>query len=276
MEEKTGEEIFFEYVPVFKTWYNVILLYMFQIMIFILLIAFFWLISSIAWHGAVSVQLITSVVLVFFYIYLANNTEKIRKKYLEKYGKLAAQKFWYHYQSYTVPIICVVFCFPLLLKTDYFLPVIIKLPNHLITKSLFPIYIALPLGIIIISIGLLMRRPSGGYGMDVDDYLYMIYPEKSKLITNGIYRYIRNPQYVCRGVIAIGFGVIANNISAIAVGLIHFLSYCAIIPAEDRELFRRFGKDFEIYQKKVPAIFPKYGNWKKFARSVFVGEKRES
>jgi protein-S-isoprenylcysteine O-methyltransferase Ste14 len=98
----------------------------------------------------------------------------------------------------------------------------------------------------------------------------MIYPEKGKLIKDGMYKYIRNPQYLGRGIIAIGFGFFANNIIGILVGLIHFLSYIAIIPSEDKEMMRRFGSDFKSYSKKVPFLLPKIGNWTKFIRFVFI------
>ena len=148
-------------------------------------------------------------------------------------------------------------------------------PSHFITVSMFPYYVAFPIGITLVIMGLLMRRFSGGYGIDTDAYLYIIYPEKGRLITDGMYKYIRNPQYLCRGIIAIGFGFIANNIIAVSVGFIHFLSYLAIIPTEDKELIKRFGTDFESYQKNVPAVLPKYGNWKKFIKFIFIGEKVE-
>ena len=104
--------------------------------------------------------------------------------------------------------------------------------------------------------------------MDYDNYIYTIIPEKSKLITAGLYQYIRNPQYLSRGIISMGFGVVANNISAILLGFIHFVSYCAIIPEEDKELFKRYGEEFEEYKSKVPAVFPKLGSLKPFFKLV--------
>jgi len=274
MSNQSSLDTFLEHVPALKIWYNVVLLSIFQLVVFFVLIFFFWWISTSVYYGAILVQSIVSILLVFFYIYLADGAEKIRDKYLRKYGKLAGQFYWFRYHSYTTPIIFMVFFFPLLLIT-YDAPCIriISMPSHVLTNPLFPIFASLPMGVIFVIIGFLMKRFSGGYGADVDDYLYMIYPGKSKLITGGMYQYIRNPQYLSRGIIAVGFGFIANNISAILVGLIHFLSYCAIIPAEDKELQRRFGDDFKEYCEKVPAVFPRYGNWKKFLRFIFVGEK---
>lgn len=271
MSDKTSLDIFLEYVPALKIWYNIVLLSIFQLVVFIVLMFFFWWISTSVYYGAILIQSIISILLVFLYIYLANNAEKIRDKYIRKYGELAGQFYWFRYHSYTAPIIFTVFFFPLLLITyDFPYIRIISMPAHIFTNPLFPIFVSLPMGVIFVIIGFLMKRFSGGYGTDVDDYLYMIYPEKSKLIIGGMYQYIRNPQYLSRGIIAIGFGFIANNISAIILGIIHFLSYCAIIPAEDRELERRFGDDFEKYRKKVPALFPRYKNWRKFLKFIIL------
>jgi len=271
MSEKKDINILLEYIPIFTVWKKLLGLYVFQIIIFILLMILFWWISSLLFLGSVIGQLLISSILVIYFIYIANNSEKIKNRYRKRYGKLAGQKFWLNYLSYINPIVSAAFYFPLLLITYEFPPFqLIDIPPHIMSTSLLPIYFSLPIGIIIVIFGLLIRKPSGGYGVDVDSYLYMIFPEKSRLIKNGIYKYIRNPQYLCRGIIAIGFGFIANNINAILVGIIHFLSYCAIIPSEDKELIRRFGGEFKKYKKSVPALFPKYGNWKKFLKIIFV------
>jgi protein-S-isoprenylcysteine O-methyltransferase Ste14 len=275
MNKKTDIDILLEYIPAFTVWYKLIILYLIQFIIFILVMVFFWWISSIIFIGAILGQSIVSILLAFYFISMVNNSKKIREKYRKKYDELAVQHFWYNYLAYINPIVSATFYFPILLKTDYFLPAIVSFPSHFITISMFPYYVAFPIGITLVIVGLLMRRFSGGYGIDTDAYLYMIYPEKGRLITDGMYKYIRNPQYLCRGIIAIGFGFIANNIIAVSVGFIHFLSYLAIIPTEDKELIKRFGTDFESYQKNVPAVLPKYGNWKKFIKFIFIGENVE-
>ena len=270
MNKKNETEILIEYIPILRSWSKLLVLYLFQFFIFILVLMFFWWISSKILLGAIFGQLIISIFLVFFFVYIANNSVKIRERYRKKYGKLAGQYFWLKYLAYINPIVSASFYFPILLKTDYFLPAIVSLPSHFITNSIFPFFIALPIGILIIILGLLIKKPSGDYSIDIDSYLYMIYPEKGKLIKSGMYRFIRNPQYLGRGIIAIGFGFFANNVIGVFVGLIHFLSYIAIIPAEDREMLRRFESDFKSYSNKVPILLPKIGNWIKFIRYVFT------
>ena len=274
MGEKSGSDILLDALPSLNKWRNIIVLYAAQLFIFIGVMAFFWWISIRVYYGAILGQLIVSILLVFHFIIMAKTAKKFRTNYKAKYGELAGERYWYVFQSYTFPIICAAYYLPLALKTDYFLPSLFKLPPHLINNSLFPIYVAIPLGLFVIIFGYLMKRPSGGYGPDVDNYLYCIYPEKSKLITGGMYRYVRNPQYLSRGIISIGFGIFANNISAMLVGLIHLLSYCAIIPAEDKELYNMYGGEFLKYKKEVPMVLPRFRNIGKVIKFTFFGEKQ--
>lgn len=272
MIEKSETEIFLEYMPIYLVWHKAILLFAYQIVIFLLILGFYWISGTYFWFGAIVAQLIVSTFLSLYYIYLAKNSSKIREK-CRKNGKLAYQQYWLKYQSYINPIVSAAFYFSIFLYKGYdLIPEIIPQPEHFITNELFPIYIALPLGIFIIIFGFIMKKRSSGYDKFVDNYFYEIFPEKSKLLSGGIYRYVRNPQYLNRGLIVIGFGIVANNISAIIVGLIHYISYCAIVPAEDNELKKRFGKDFIEYRKKVPMLFPNFENWGRFIKYLFEGK----
>jgi protein-S-isoprenylcysteine O-methyltransferase Ste14 len=238
-------------------------------MLFVLAVVFFWWISSNFWYGALIGEFVVVACGTLPYVYMFKNIEKIRVKYKEKHGRLAGQYFWYNYHSYTVPLLSVSLYFPLLLFNYDFLPVFIRLPSHFMTGSLLPFFISIPLGLIFIIFGFLILKPSISYvGNVVGNRLHLIYPERSKLVSNGIYSIIRNPQYLGRGIIAIGFGVFANSIIAVLVGLIHFLSFYVVIPAEDREMSNRFGSSFDDYKKDVPSLFPTYSNWGKFIRVV--------
>ena len=274
MENGKNADILIEYIPAFAVWYKLIILYFFQFVIFILAMVFFWWISSTVLIGALVGEFIIIYLGVLPYRHIVINIEKLREKYRKKYGKLAAQYFWFNYESYTIPLLSSSLYFPLLLIT-YKQPSfqIINMPTHFITTSLFPISITLPIGIIIIIIGFLIQYTSGGFSTDIETYLHLLYPEKGRLLTNGLYKYIRHPRYLGRGFIAIGLGVIANNIIAYFVGIIHFLVFCSLIGPEDNELSRRFKDEFLNYKTKVPALIPRYGNWKEFLRFIFIKKK---
>jgi len=250
-------------------------LFVFQFLIFVLAMVFFWWVSSLFLLGALVGEIVLVIIGTLPYRYLFRNAEKIRDKYRKKYGELAGQSYWFHYESYTIPLISSSFYCPILLMTyDFPYIHITSMPSHIVTNPLLPIYFALPVGLILMTLGFIIRRASRSSAIDEVHFLYIIYPEKGRLSTGGVYRYIRHPRFLCLLFISIGFGFVANNILAFGVVLIHNLAFYSFIPSEDRELMRRFGDEYAEFKKKIPAIFPKYGNWKNFARFIFVWNEK--
>lgn len=273
MNNNNDFELFLRYSPDFGIWYKVILIFLFQLLIFISIMIFFWWISSTYLLGALLGEFIIVFPGTLPYRYMFKNSNSIREKYLKKYDKLAGQAFWYHYESYTIPMISAAFYLPLLLKTDYFLPAIINLPAHVITNTLFPAFVALPIGIFFVILGFIIRSASKGYGWDEDHYLYMIYPDEGKLILEGIYQYIRHPRFLSRLIIGIGFGFIANNILAFGVVFVHFFTFYTMLKSEDEELIKRFGNDVIKFHRDIPGIIPRKGKIKKFIKYIFEGDE---
>jgi len=274
MSEKPGMDIFLEYVPAFKIWYKALGTYLYQIILFLVVMFLFWWISSRFLIGSLLYQVVIAVLAILPFAYITKNSENLRKKYRERHGELAYQRLYYRFMIYTLPFGAASLYFPILLKTDYFLPVIISLPSHFVTKNLLPKeiapFIVIPLGVFLIIVGALIRKPSGGFDFDIDSYVYLMFPEKSRKVEGGIYDYVRHPRYLGRVFLVMGLGVLANNILALGIAVIHFLSYFMLIKIEDGELVKRFGESFRQHQKEVPALIPKYGNWRKVVKFVFI------
>ena len=268
MGEKSDIDLILENMPFLNVWYKVLLLYIFQISIFFIAIVFFWWISSKYLFGAIIAEFIVVTCGTIPFVYSFKNNNKIRERYLDKYGKLAFHHFWLHYHSFTVPLLSISLYFPLLLINYDFLPRIIELQSNFITNSIFSFYISIPLSLLIVIFGFLLRYPSGNYETDMAHFLLMIYPEKGKLITDGVYRFIRHPRFLCRIIFVTGFCIFANSLLAFGVGLIHILAFLSILKLEDNELKNRLGKDVEKYQKEIPALIPKIGNWRKYMKFV--------
>jgi protein-S-isoprenylcysteine O-methyltransferase Ste14 len=268
MNAESDEDFLSKNMPFQNVWYKVLLVVIFQLFVFVLSLAFFWWFSSLFLFGALFVQFLIILIGTTPYRLIVRNIDEIRKTYPKKYGEKAAQKLWLKYEFYTVPILSSSMYYPLLLAQYDFIPITITLPEHIITTQLMPIFISIPLGIIVIIFGYLIRSPSGGFGSDIESYFHLLYPEKGKLITKGIYQYIRNPRYLGRGFVVFGFGLVANNFLALLVALIHFIGFCFLIIPEDKELESRFGKEFIDYKKKVPALYPKRNNFKNFLKHI--------
>lgn len=78
-----------------------------------------------------------------------------------------------------------------------------------------------------------------------------------KLITNGIYKYIRHPSYLGANLSFLGFGfVFANFISFTLIFVVNFVVSVNRISFEEKILENNFGKDYENYKKNTKKLIP--------------------
>lgn len=108
-------------------------------------------------------------------------------------------------------------------------------------------------GIVLVLSGFLLRIIARGYKEEVSQ-------GGDKLVTDGPYALIRNPMYL--GTLLIGTGVISVLLKfwTLAIFLIVYLFiYVPQIKREERILLKRFGQDYEKYNRCVPKYFPGIG-----------------
>ena len=268
MEKEDDIDVFLENFPVFKT-KKAMLIFVYHFVIFLLIMIALWIIRQNFWIYTPLAQFLITCGANVPLIYVLKNFDKIRKKYLEKYEKYPWQHFLFNY-SYTSSFGAAALYFPLLLINYDFLPPSIQLPSHFLTNNIFPFYVSLPLGAIIIIFGLLIDKPAGEYDRDRDLYIYMIHPNKSRIVKEGIFQYVRHPRLIIRYSVSFGIALIVNNLLAVFVSIIHFIPYAIYIYVSDKELLRRFRDEYKSYKEKVPALIPRYGNWKKFLKLIIL------
>lgn len=248
---------------------KVLLIRILQLIVIIFIAFILWLYSNHVWYGAIIGQSIIIIIAISIYTYITKKSELIRKKYLEKFTHLAYQNFYYRYLFIAQTLNLISFYFPLFLYSYDFIPQIIKLPNHWLTEPIMPYYISIPLGLLFIILGLLIRKPSGGFNFDTASYVYLIFPDNSKQVKDGLYKYIRHPRYLGRFIEILGFGLIANTGVAICVSLVHIIPYLWLIQIEEKELIKRFRESYKKYQKSVPVLFPSIRNLREFFSILF-------
>jgi protein-S-isoprenylcysteine O-methyltransferase Ste14 len=74
----------------------------------------------------------------------------------------------------------------------------------------------------------------------------------SVLITNGTYRFTRNPMYLGMFVILLGIAIIVGSLPFyVAAGLFVLIIHHAFCPYEEARLREIFGADFENYCRRV-------------------------
>ncbi len=81
----------------------------------------------------------------------------------------------------------------------------------------------------------------------------------SKLITTGLYRYIRNPMLLGLFLFLLGLGFLLGSLSLIFVftPLFVVINVLYLKAIEEKEMEKKFGKQYLEYKKRVPMFFPK-------------------
>jgi protein-S-isoprenylcysteine O-methyltransferase Ste14 len=82
--------------------------------------------------------------------------------------------------------------------------------------------------------------------------------ESHALVTHGPYRWIRHPLYTVATGAFVSLGVVASNWFIMAIALVAFLGIVAlVVPKEENELIRKFGSEYEAYQKRTGRFIPR-------------------
>ena len=93
--------------------------------------------------------------------------------------------------------------------------------------------------------------------------------QNNKLITTGLYRYVRHPQYTGLFIGLFGEGVV-HWPTLFSVGLfpVIVLAYYLLARSEEKRVLEQFGDEYRLYQKQVPMFIPQIGQWRQiFKRS---------
>lgn len=80
--------------------------------------------------------------------------------------------------------------------------------------------------------------------------------KEHKLITSGIYRYIRHPLYTIGSSIFITFGMMADNWFIALLGILAFIGMAARTPKEEANLIEKFGSEYIEYMKHTGRFLP--------------------
>ncbi len=80
---------------------------------------------------------------------------------------------------------------------------------------------------------------------------------KRTLVIEGIYRYIRHPQYAGFILITLGLLVHWATIPLLVMWPILVLQYYRLAKREERELEKEFGYKYKEYRKRVPMFIPR-------------------
>ncbi len=86
---------------------------------------------------------------------------------------------------------------------------------------------------------------------------YQIFQAKGKLVTTGLYKYTRNPQYIGFLMITGGLNVQWLTIITTAIWPVLAILYFRLSKIEEKESEARYGAEFNKYKTATPRFFPR-------------------
>ena len=81
--------------------------------------------------------------------------------------------------------------------------------------------------------------------------------KEHKLVTGGIYKYIRHPLYTFGSSMFIAFGMMADSWFIAALGVLTFILMAIRTPKEEANLIAKFGDEYREYMKRTGRFLPK-------------------
>jgi len=81
--------------------------------------------------------------------------------------------------------------------------------------------------------------------------------KEGKLVTTGLYAYMRHPQYVGFLLITLGLNVQWLTIITLLLWPILAFLYYRLAKSEDKDVEEQFGEEFRKYKQEVPAFIPR-------------------
>ncbi len=86
---------------------------------------------------------------------------------------------------------------------------------------------------------------------------YQIFQSKGKLVTSGLYKYTRNPQYIGFLMITGGLNVQWLTIITTAIWPVLAVLYYRLSKIEEREIEAKYGEAFRNYKETTPRFIPR-------------------
>ena len=82
-----------------------------------------------------------------------------------------------------------------------------------------------------------------------------------KLLTTGLYSWVRNPMLLGWIIMLLGLGILLNSISLIFIFIPLFIlvNILYLKTIEEKEMEKKFGEQYLKYKESVPMFIPRFG-----------------
>ncbi|TVO73013.1 methyltransferase family protein [Sedimenticola selenatireducens] len=91
-----------------------------------------------------------------------------------------------------------------------------------------------------------------------------IYDAHGRMVTDGLYAYVRHPQYTGLFLVITGFLVQWPTLLTVLMAPILLYSYVHLARSEERRMSKQIGEPYVDYMHRIPAFFPPLNQWKAF------------
>ncbi len=78
-----------------------------------------------------------------------------------------------------------------------------------------------------------------------------------RIVTTGVYSIVRHPQYLGALLAHVGISILLSATYSVLITPLMVILIYLISRKEEEELTKEFGKEYEIYKKKVPMLIPR-------------------
>jgi protein-S-isoprenylcysteine O-methyltransferase Ste14 len=79
--------------------------------------------------------------------------------------------------------------------------------------------------------------------------------DTTRLVTEGIYRWSRNPLFVGWALVLVGVGLVRESGMVLLLTLVFWVSYRLSLPLEEELLGRLYGEAYEAYRRRTHRYF---------------------
>lgn len=95
-----------------------------------------------------------------------------------------------------------------------------------------------------------------------------------QLVTDGVYAFVRHPQYTGLFLVIVGFLVQWPTLLTVLMAPVLAYAYVRLARSEEHRMTEQFGQSYTDYSQRLPAFFPPAGRWGDFI-SAPVSESNE-
>ncbi len=101
-----------------------------------------------------------------------------------------------------------------------------------------------------------------------------IHAAKSELVTDGLYAYVRHPQYSALFLLIGSLLIQWPALLSWLMAPILFITYLRLARREEREMIEKFGARYLIYRAQTPAFLPSWDSLRRPRAPVSLPESR--